>query len=184
MKKIVNKLVICLITTGLLVTTLDLAILEASMFDDKVVTEESETFVVISDTEVLDKRDGYIYGFETNEAMVNYMESSSDDIGVLSVNEWRMIDFTWLNKQEVKDLADDVRSAQQAGNWTTVAGAWLYAFPPAAATVITVGVLMSTHDQAIINAANNDQSITIYHEQRVNWDGYGRRTRTRVEAFD
>lgn len=39
---------------------------------------------------------------------------------------------------------------------------------------------MQSYNQSIIDASKNNQSITIYHKQKVHWDGYGPRTRMRI----
>jgi len=150
--------------------------------------ETDEKFEVVNDTILFNKQKEISYIFDSNEGLVNYIETSgtSDDSNIISFlnNEWSTINFSWFSKAEVQELANDVRRAQNLGTWVTVAGTWIAKFPYVGATVSTIGALMQNHQQTIINAANNNQSLSVYNEEKVNWNGYGPRTRIRFIRHD
>lgn len=143
-------------------------------------SEESTFFDVVDNTTLLDKRDDALYNFDSNEDMINYIESSSLP-STRQTSQWSEMDRVTLSASQTQDLADDVREAQSLGNWTALAGTWIGIFGSSVVggTVTTLGVLMQEHNQVIVDAANNNQSITIVREENTNWNGYGPRTRTR-----
>lgn len=149
---------------------------------------ETANFDVIDDTSLFDKRDGFLYEFETQEDMLKHMESpvmSNDPVLMSASNsEWELINFAYFTKAEVKELAADVRSNQSLGNWIQAAAPWMYKVPFFGGVVATMGTLLSNHDSAIIDAANNDMSMVINYYQRVNWDGYSARTRTEALFYN
>ena len=188
-KGLKRKVAISAVTLGMLSPVIGPATLEVSASEsDQVEFDESDKFDIVSDTILFDNDENVLYEFDSNEDMLNHIETANEapfgnEMGIL-VDEWEVMDFNWLTSAEVQELADDIRHAQAIGDFGGAASAWMYKIPAAGATVATISYFMSSFGDDIIAAANNNQSITIYRDQRVNWDGYSARTRTRVVAHN
>lgn len=195
-RKIKKKLIFGVLAINVLGTAMAPGILTVSASNDlsegqQIAIKKPDFFVIVDDTTLFDKRDQALYMFDSKEDLLRYtytFENNGDSIGYTTsnivsptpYNQWKTIRTSTFSKTEVKRWANDVKKAQAAGTWATYAAPWLYKFPGFGATVGTIGALMQGHQQIIIDAANRNQRITAYYDQRIDWNGYGPRTRMRL----
>lgn len=196
-KKIKKKIIFGVLALNILGTAMAPGILTVSASNNssegqQIAIQKPDFFVIVDDTTLFDKRDQALYMFDSKEDLLLYTytagnhngdtisNTTSNIVPPTPYNQWKTIRTSTFSKAEVKKWANDVKKAQAAGAWATYAAPWLYKFPGFGATVGTIGALMQGHQQIVIDAANKNQRITAYYDQRIDWNGYGPRTRMRL----